>query len=219
MTKNIILLGPPGSGKGTQGTSLAKEFNIPVLSTGDALRDEVVKGSKIGLEAKKYMDSGSLVPDEVVLGIVKNRISQKDCDSGFILDGFPRNESQAIELEKVLKELNKEIRIVFNFEIDDEEVVKRISGRFFCEECKEIYNKFFKKPEKEGVCDKCGSTKFIQRKDDNEETIRNRLKVYHSQTSELIRFYEKKDLIFSFNAVEYSSLILQKLIDKINNNN
>ncbi len=215
MAKNIILLGPPGSGKGTQGSQLAKEFNIPVLSTGDALRGEVAAKSEIGLEAKKYMDCGALVPDEVVLGIVKNRISQKDCDSGFILDGFPRNDAQAKELEKVLKELNKDIDIVFNFEIDDEEVVKRISGRFFCENCGEIYNKFSKKPEKEGVCDKCGSTEFSQRKDDNEETIRNRLKVYHSQTSGLIKFYEKKDLIFSFNAVEYSSLILQKLIDKI----
>ncbi len=217
--RNIILLGPPGSGKGTQGSKLSKEFNIPVLSTGDALRKEVSEGSKIGLEAKKYMDSGDLVPDEVVLGIVKNRISQKDCDSGFILDGFPRNSSQAQELEVALKEIGKKIDIVFNFEIDDEEVVKRISGRFFCQKCQEIYNKFFKKTKKEGICDNCGSTEFSQRKDDNEETIRSRLKVYHEQTSKLIEFYEKKDLIFSFNAVEYSSLILQKLIDKVNNNN
>lgn len=213
--RNIILLGPPGSGKGTQSTQLSEKLNIPVLSTGDALRGEVQNSSDIGLKAKSYMDSGSLVPDEVVLEIVKIRISKEDCNSGFILDGFPRNKSQAQALDLILKELNKKIDLVFNFEIEDEEVVKRISGRYFCENCNEIYNKFFKKPEKEGVCNKCGAVKFKQRSDDNEETIRNRLRIYHEQTSELITFYEKKDLIFSFNAVEYSSLILQKLMEKI----
>lgn len=217
--KNIVLLGPPGSGKGTQASKLSKELGIPALSTGDALREEVKNESQIGLKAKEYMDSGALVPDEVVLGIVKSRISQEDCQNGFILDGFPRNKSQAGSLDKALSDLNKEIENVFNFEIDDEEVVKRISGRFFCDKCKEIYNKFFKKPEKEGVCDSCGSVEFSQRKDDNEATIRDRLRVYHEETSQLIEFYEKKDLIFSFNAVEYSSLILQKLIERINNNN
>ncbi len=216
--KNIILLGPPGSGKGTQACELSKELSIPTLSTGDALRSEVANSSPVGLEAKGHMESGSLVPDEVVLEIVKKRIEKKDCDSGFILDGFPRNRSQAESLEVELAKINKKIDVVFNFEIDDEEVVKRISGRYFCKSCNTIYNKFYKKPEQENVCDVCQGTEFSQRSDDNEKTIRSRLEIYHDQTAELIKFYEKKDLIFSFNAVEYSSLILQKLLDKINNN-
>lgn len=216
---NIILLGPPGSGKGTQAAQLSEKLNIPSLSTGDALRKEVADKTKVGLEAKSFMESGQLVPDEVVLNIVKNRINQDDCENGFILDGFPRNSSQAEALKVALQEIDKKIDIVFNFEIGDDEVVKRISGRYFCKNCGAIYNKFYKKPESEGVCDVCQSTDFDQRKDDNEATVRNRLQSYHQDTAKLIEFYEKKDLLFSFNAVEYSSLILQKLIDKVENIN
>jgi adenylate kinase len=163
------------------------------------------------------MDSGSLVPDEVVLDIVKNRINQEDCQNGFILDGFPRNEAQGEILEKALKSIDKKVELVLNFEIDDEEVVKRISGRFFCKECGEIYNHYFKKPVNEGVCDVCKSSEFMQRSDDNEDVIRNRLKVYHQQTKKLIEFYEKKDLIFSFNAVKSSALLLEELLEVIKN--
>lgn len=216
---SIVLLGPPGSGKGTQASQLSENLTIPSLSTGDALRKEVADKTKIGLAAKAYMESGNLVPDEVVLDIVKNRIDQDDCKNGFILDGFPRNSSQAKSLEVELEKIGKKIDIVFNFEIGDDEVVKRISGRFFCKNCGAIYNKFFKKPKSEGVCDVCQSVEFDQRRDDNEATVRNRLKSYHQDTAKLIEFYEKKDLLFSFNAVEYSSLILQKLIDKVENIN
>ncbi len=213
--KNIILLGPPGSGKGTQAIELSKMLEIPALSTGDALRGEVKAESEIGKKAKAFMDSGELVPDEVVLEIVKNRISNQDCQKGFILDGFPRNEAQAKMLDEALNSIDKKVELVLNFEIDDEEVVKRISGRFFCKNCGAIYNKHFKKPAKEGVCDVCNSSEFFTRSDDNEETIRNRLKIYHKQTAKLIEFYQKKDLIFSFDAVKSSALLLKELLDVI----
>lgn len=215
--KNIVLLGPPGSGKGTQAAQISKALGIPSLSTGDALRAEVKAQSEIGKKAKSFMDSGALVPDEVVLDIVKSRVNQEDCQNGFILDGFPRNQAQGEMLEKALESINKRVDGALNFEIDDEEVVKRISGRFFCKKCGEIYNHHFKKPVKEGVCDVCNSTEFMQRSDDNEDTIRNRLKVYHQQTEKLIEFYEKKDLIFSFNAVKSSALLLEELLDVIKN--
>jgi adenylate kinase len=217
--KNIILLGPPGSGKGTQGFEISKILQIPTISTGDALRKEVLDNSEIGKLAKSFMDSGNLVPDEVVLDIVKNRLNQNDCQNGFILDGFPRNEIQALMLENALNSIDKKIDLVLNFEISDEEVVKRISGRIFCKECGAIYNKFFKKPSKEGVCDVCGSINLANRSDDNEGVVRSRLKVYHEATVKLIEYYQKKHLIFSFNAVKSSALLLEELLKVIKNIN
>ncbi len=213
--RNIILLGPPGSGKGTQAIEMSKALKIPALSTGDALRAEVKAESEIGKLAKSYMDSGKLVPDEVVLDIVKNRVTQSDCQNGFILDGFPRNISQGNMLENALNSIDKKIDVVLNFEISNEEVVKRISGRFFCKKCGAIYNKYFKKPLKEGVCDACGSVEFINRSDDKEEVILDRLKIYHEETAKLIEFYQKKDLIYSFNAVKSSALLLEELLEVI----
>lgn len=214
---NLILLGAPGSGKGTQAAQLSQKLQIPTISTGDALRKQVEILSDIGKLAKSYMDSGKLVPDEVVLNIVKERITQDDCQNGFILDGFPRNVEQAIMLENALKTIKKDINLVLNFEVDDEIVVKRISGRFFCKKCGAIYNDYFKKPLKEGVCDDCGSNEFNRRSDDKEEIIRNRLKVYHDTISNLIEFYQKKDLIYSFNAVKSSALLLEELLEVIKN--
>src|SRR3989338_10038902 len=212
---NIILLGAPGSGKGTQAIQLAQKLQVPAISTGDALRKEVENLSEIGKMAKSYMDSGKLVPDDVVLEIVKVRISQNDCKNGLILDGFPRNVNQAIMLENALKTIKQDINLVLNFEIDDEIVVKRISGRFFCKKCGAIYNKYFKAPRVEGVCDECGSAEFTTRSDDKEEIIRDRLKIYHDTVSKLIEFYQKKDLIFSFNAVKSSALLLKELLEII----
>ena len=187
---NIVLLGAPGSGKGTQAALMAQKLQIPAISTGDALRREVENASEIGKMAKSYMDSGKLVPDEVVLDIVKIRISQNDCQNGFILDGFPRNINQAIMLENALKTIKKDINLVLNFEIDDEIVVKRISGRFFCKKCGAIYNKYFKAPRAEGICDECDSTEFATRSDDKESVIRERLKVYHEASAKLIEYYQ-----------------------------
>lgn len=212
---NIIFLGAPGSGKGTQAAMLASELKIPAISTGEALRREVEQESEIGKLAKSYMNSGKLVPDEVVVGIIKNRITKSDCASGFILDGFPRNMSQAIVLDEMMNSLNKKIEQVFNFEVSEDILVKRISGRFSCKGCGSVYNRYFKLPAKEGVCDNCGSTHFESRADDNEATVKNRLKVYQESTFELIGYYEKKNLLVSLDAVKSAPLVFEELIKAI----
>lgn len=212
---NIIFLGAPGSGKGTQAVMLAKELNIPAISTGEALRKEVELQSEIGKLAKSYMDSGKLVPDEVVIGIIKNRITKTDCEKGFILDGFPRNIAQAISLEEMMNSLNKKIEKVFNFEVSEEILVQRIAGRFSCKKCGTVYNRYFKLPHKEGVCDNCVSTQFESRSDDNEVTVKNRLKVYHESTFALIEFYQKKNLLVPIQAVKSAPLVFEALVASI----
>lgn len=208
---NIIFLGAPGSGKGTQAAMLAKELAIPAISTGEVLRKEVERQSQIGKLAKSFMNSGQLVPDEVVVGIIKGRIAELDCQKGFILDGFPRNINQAIVLDEMLSSLNKKIEMVFNFEVGEEILIKRISGRFSCKGCGAVYNRYFKLPVKEGVCDNCGSDDFESRSDDNEATVKNRLKVYHESTFELIGYYEKKNLLLSVDAVKSAPLVFGEL--------
>ncbi len=212
---NIIFLGAPGSGKGTQANILSKSINIPTISTGDILRFEVKNASKIGLLAKNYMDKGSLVPDEVVIDIIKKRILQNDCDKGFILDGFPRNISQAISLEQNLLEINKSISSVINLEVLDDVIVKRIMGRFSCKNCAALYNKFFHNVKKEGVCDQCGSDSFISRSDDNEEAIINRLGIYHNDTEKLIEFYSKKDLIYKVDGLKPIDQVKKDIKDNV----
>ncbi len=214
---NIIFLGAPGSGKGTQAAMLAKELNIPAISTGEVLRKEVEQQSEIGKLAKSYMESGKLVPDEVVIGIIKNRIAQSDCNKGFILDGFPRNVNQALTLDEMLFSLNKKISKVFNFEVGEEVLIKRISGRFSCKKCATLYNRYFKKPVKEGVCDNCGATEFESRSDDNEAVVKNRLQVYHESTFALIQFYQKNNLLVLVAAVESAPLVFEELITSIKN--
>jgi adenylate kinase len=214
---NIIFLGAPGSGKGTQAEMLAKKLNTPAISTGEALRKEVELQSEIGKLAKSYMESGQLVPDQVVIGIIKNRIVQVDCTNGFILDGFPRNVAQAISLNEMLTSLQKEIDFVFNFDVAEDVLVKRISGRFSCKKCGSVYNRYFKMPKKEGVCDNCDSTEFQSRSDDNEATVKNRLKTYHESTFALIDFYEKNNLLVSIAAVKSAPLVFEALIDAIKN--
>ncbi len=190
----LILLGPPGAGKGTQAVRLVKHYGIPQISTGDILRKAVKEGTELGTLAKKYMDSGELVPDEVVIGIIRERIVEPDCEKGYILDGFPRTIAQAEALDAMLAKMDTAIDHVVNIAVRDEEIVKRLTGRRTCSNCGAGYHILFDTPKEEGVCDKCGG-KLIQRDDDKEETIRARLKVYRQQTEPLIAYYEKKGLL------------------------
>ncbi len=181
---NLILLGAPGAGKGTQAENICEKLSIPAISTGNIIREAIKNGTKVGLEAKRYIDSGDLVPDEVVIGIIKERLEQDDCKNGFILDGFPRTIPQA----EALDAMNVRIDTVLEIDVADEKVVSRLSGRRICEKCGASYHIEYKKPKVENVCDLC-SGNLIMRKDDNPETIKERLKVYHSQTEPLKDYY------------------------------
>lgn len=191
---NVIMLGPPGCGKGTQAKRLIEKYAIPQISTGDLLREAVKNGTDLGKEAKKFMDAGKLVPDGVVVGMVKERLAKGDCKKGFILDGFPRTVPQAEALDKNLAGLGKAIEKVVSIEVPDQEVVARLGGRRTCPDCGAMYHVKFNAPKQEGVCDKCGG-KLYQRDDDNEKTINSRLKVYHDQTAPLKSYYGKKGLV------------------------
>ena len=193
----LILSGPPGCGKGTQAQILSQDFQIAHLSTGNLLREAVSIGSKIGLEAKKTMEQGGLVPDAVVISIISERIERQDCDLGFVLDGFPRTLPQAEALDKLLVGKNLAIHSVIEIRVKDELLIERISGRFSCSQCGEGYHDRFKQVKRAGVCDFCGSTEFNRRKDDNERTIRERLCNYYAQTSPVLPYYESKNLLSS----------------------
>ncbi len=191
---NIIMLGPPGAGKGTQAKMLVEKLGIPQISTGDMLRAAVKEGTPMGLKAKEYMDGGKLVPDEVVIGIVKDRLGADDCAKGFILDGFPRTIPQAEALDKVLAEMGRKIEYVVNVAVPESELLDRLTGRRTCKKCGAMYHVKFNPPKKEGVCDKCGG-ELYQRDDDKEETILNRLKVYNDQTAPLIEYYKGQGVL------------------------
>lgn len=191
---NLILLGPPGAGKGTQAKILAKKFEIPQISTGDILRGAVKEQTPMGIKAKGYMDAGALVPDEVVVGIVEERLARPDCASGFILDGFPRTVGQADALKRTLAGMGKTIEHVISITVDKEELLGRITGRRTCRLCGKGYHLLFDPPKRNGVCDECGGELF-QRDDDKEETMRNRLDVYEKQTAPLIAYYAHESLL------------------------
>ena len=191
---NLILLGPPGAGKGTQASSLVKDYGVPQISTGDALRAAVKAGSALGARAKKTMDAGELVPDEVVIEIVGERIEEPDCTDGFLLDGFPRTTSQADALAGMLNKAAREIDHVICIQVENEEVVERLSGRRSCRACGYPYHVQFNQPAKEGVCDKCGG-ELYQRDDDREDAIRQRLETYGNQTQPLIEYYSQRGLL------------------------
>jgi adenylate kinase len=197
---NIILLGPPGAGKGTQAKRLIDKYGIPQISTGDMLRAALKEGTPLGLEAKKYMDAGTLVPDSVVIGLVKERIQKPDCSKGYMLDGFPRNVSQAEALDKMLGELGMKIDHVVSIEVPNSELMGRLTGRRTCRACGAGFHVMFDPPKKEGVCDKC-SGELYQRDDDNEKTVSSRLKVYDDQTKPLIEYYVKQAKIRSVDGV------------------
>lgn len=182
----LILLGAPGAGKGTQAELICERLSIPTISTGNMIREAMKNGTEMGAKAKVYVDAGNLVPDEVVIGIIKERLSEKDCENGFILDGFPRTIPQAEALDK----MGIDIDTVLSIEVADEKIVKRMSGRRVCESCGASYHTEYKKPLKEGVCNACGGN-LVRRKDDAPETVLDRLRVYHEQTEPLKGYYEK----------------------------
>ena len=183
----IILLGAPGAGKGTQAEVICNRYNIPAISTGNIIREALKTGTEMGLKAKSYMETGALVPDEVVIGIIKERIVKDDCKDGFILDGFPRTIPQAEALDKMGIVIDK----VIDIEVPDEKIINRMSGRRVCEKCGASYHLEYKKPKVEGICDACSGT-LIQRKDDHPDTVKSRLDVYHSETEPLKDYYEKQ---------------------------
>ena len=186
----LILLGAPGAGKGTQAEVICENKKIPAISTGNILREALKNGTEMGLRAKSYMESGALVPDEILIGIIKDRIKEEDCKNGFILDGFPRTIPQA----EALDGMGADIDVVLDIEVADEDIVTRMSGRRVCAACGSSYNVEFVPPLREGVCDNCGG-KLIQRKDDTPETVRERLKVYHTETEPLVGFYAQRGLL------------------------
>lgn len=194
---NIIMLGAPGAGKGTQAAVLCEHFGIPTISTGNMIREALKNGTEMGLKAKSFMDEGKLVPDEVVIGIVKERLADDDCKKGFILDGFPRTIPQA----EALDEMGVDIEYVINIDISDERIVNRMSGRRVCESCGRPYHLVNLKPKKDGVCDDCNGT-LVQRKDDHPDTVLARLEVYHKETEPLVAYYEKQDKLVNVEGVD-----------------
>lgn len=210
----IILLGPPGAGKGTQAERLTKDYDIPQISTGDIFRSALAQGTPLGLEAKKYMDAGELVPDELVVRIVEERLKEDDCANGFILDGFPRSAEQADALDRFLNENGSEIDAVLNIDADQETVIKRLAGRRVCRKCGFNYNINFRMPEDGVTCEHCGG-ELYHRDDDNEDTIRNRLKVYQEQTEPLIEHYSQGGKMVTFNGAGDSNVVYEEIVKSL----
>lgn len=214
---NLILLGPPGAGKGTQAKEIATERKLVQLSTGDMLRAAVQSGSEIGKRAKAIMARGDLVPDEVVVGIVSDRLDQPDCKNGVIFDGFPRTLAQAAALDAVLKAKKVKLNAVVELKVDDKKLVERISGRYTCSKCGTGYHDTFKQPKVAGVCDNCGAKEFTRRADDNAATVTNRLMVYYRETSPLLGYYFCKGNLHTLDgmgSIEEVGKAIGKVLDK-----
>ncbi len=210
----VVLLGPPGAGKGTQAAKLINKYNIPHISTGDIFRKSLKEKTKLGLRAKEYMDKGLLVPDELVVDIVKDRLTEDDCTIGFLLDGFPRTVEQAEALEREMKELKIKLDGVINIETKDETLIDRLTNRLVCRSCGAIYNARLNKPEKDGTCDLCGGELYV-RDDDKEETVRNRLEVYKNQTEPLIEYYEEKGILTTVNGALGTEDVFVKICEAL----
>lgn len=196
----LIMLGAPGAGKGTQALLLSKKFSIPQISTGDIFRMHIKNETDLGKKAKEYIDQGLLVPDELVVEIVKDRLEEEDCKNGFILDGFPRTIPQAKALDGALAGMGIRLDKAVNVYVKDENIINRMAGRRVCPQCGASYHIEYKKPSKEGICDECG-TKLMQRDDDKEETVKKRLKVYHEQTKPLIDYYENMGILLTVDGI------------------
>ena len=192
---NLILLGLPGAGKGTQAARITKKYDLPHISTGDMFRAAMKNETELGKEAKKYMDAGDLVPDQVTNGIVEERLDEDDAQTGFLLDGYPRTINQAQALEDMLEDKGRSLDTVLYIQVDKEILLERLTGRFICSNCGATYHKTNKQPEKEGVCDVCGSTDFYQRDDDKPETVKRRIQVNEDQTNDLFDFYKDRGIV------------------------
>ena len=199
MALNLMLMGLPGAGKGTQAEKIVDEYKIPHISTGDIFRAAMKNGTPMGLEAKKLIDKGELVPDEVTNGIVKERLAKDDVNDGYMLDGFPRNMAQAEALDEFGKELGKSLNCVINIHVDPESLMERLTGRYICRDCGATYHKVFNPTKVEGTCDRCGGHEFFQREDDKPETVKNRLDVNIKMNTPLLDFYKKQGLLHEVN--------------------
>ena len=213
----IIMLGAPGAGKGTQAKKIAAKYGIPHISTGDIFRENIKNETELGKKANEYISKGQLVPDELTIDLVKNRLSQDDVKNGAILDGFPRTAHQAEELEKFIKNNNQMDTVAVLLDIPDEDLVKRVVNRVICsnKSCGAIYNTEFRKPKVDGICDICGS-KLEKRADDNEKTVRDRLNVYHNNSKEIIEYYNEENVLFTLNPNIYSETVLEDNLSKVN---
>lgn len=210
---NLILLGPPGAGKGTQAKLLEDKKGFKQLSTGDMLRGAVAAGTEMGRKAKEVMDKGQLVSDAIVISIISERLDKPDVKNGFILDGFPRNTAQAEALDRMLEEKGLKLDAVIEMKVDDEELVKRIAGRYTCAKCGKGYHDAFEKPKVAGVCDVCGSTEFVRRADDNETTVRDRLVVYNKQTAPLVDYYGRTGVLHKVNGMADIGVVTRQIED------
>ena len=213
----IVFMGPPGAGKGTQAEKIIENYQIPHISTGDMFRKAIKDQTELGMEAKRYMDQGALVPDHVTIGIVKDRLSESDCKSGFLLDGFPRTVDQAKALDEILTSLDSKIDYVINIDVDLDILKERLTGRRICRSCGATYHKIFNPSAVEGVCDKCGG-ELYQRKDDNEETVGNRLDVYVSQTKPLLDYYSLAGNLVNINGQQSIDLVFAEIQDVLGGN-
>lgn len=210
----IILLGPPGAGKGTQAKQIADKFKIPHISTGDIFRKNIKEKTVLGIKAKDYIDKGKLVPDDLTVAIVKDRINRDDCKSGFLLDGFPRTVNQADSLNEVLKNMNSRINYVINIDVPRKSLIQRLTGRRVCKSCGASYHIKFNSPKKEGICDVCGGN-LVQRDDDDLNTVINRLEVYDRQTAPLIDYYKKSDLLCTVDGDKDVDLVFKDICNTL----
>ena len=208
----LILLGAPGAGKGTQAEIISKKLNIPTISTGNILREAIKNGTETGLKAKSFMDAGKLVPDDVIIGIVTERLAEDDCKNGYILDGFPRTIPQAESLTEALAANGEAIDFALNVDVPDANIVNRMAGRRACLKCGATYHIQFAAPKKEGICDKCGS-ELVLRDDDKPETVQKRLEIYHDQTHPLIEYYEKKGVLHTVDGTQTMEDVFKNITD------